>query len=434
MGIILISLIFILYLRYFILFLLIPRQLNLAIKFLHHNDESQAVKFLSRILKLDRGNPQANWLMSQIYMEKKQFILAQMYLYDILYNGKFTDQINEVKVRETLAILYQSIGDYNKALVQYYLLKKKNKLTISSLKNSIRIVIEDKNYKQANVLLKFAYTTDKTDGELDYFSALIDFDSSRFPSAERKLKESMEKGYKNYKIDLLLGKIYFLSRKYNLALKHFQNISAEYLNADELDSFIGQCFYHLKDYETTIKVLESFLKKISRKNNFTANLDYMLGCAYEAIGNIDKALDIWNEIDSYAPVFQPVKEKISFYRNIAKDEKVRDLFSLDPLLFTERVESLITAMDFDIKKKIFEDDRSLDYLCVSSRSISLFNLFYIHVTRKTQPISIEFLNSLFIKAKQKKTRSVVVIAPYYRDDAMAFAKRSGITAYTFNAF
>lgn len=435
LGIILVSLIFILYLRYLILFLIVPKKIKLAIKLLESHREGQAVKHLTDVLKIDRGNSIANWLMCRIYIKKDQYILAQMYLYDILYNFKFTEEINEVKVRETLAFLYQKLGDFNKALVQYYLLKKENKLTLSGLKNSIRITIKKKNYNQAVLLLKFAKSVNKDDGELDFFSAQVDFNNNILPSAERKLKFAIKKGYHNYEVDLLLGKIYFFSGKYNLALVYFYRISSNYLNNAELESFIGQCSYYLKDYDTTIKILEDFLKDMNKKKNkFAVNMEYILGSAYESVGNIKKALKLWNEIDSYASYFQPVKEKLRFYNNIAKDSEVMNILSMKASVFIEKGHQIIASLDYTIEKKLFEDKRTLEYLCSSNKSNSFFNLFYFYITRKTEAVGVELLNNIFINAKQKKTRSIIVISSHYKDDALIFAKRNCITVYTFEIF
>lgn len=434
LGIILIILIFILYLRYLILFLLIPRQLNRAVELLNNDEEGEAIEYLTHILKLDRGNPVANWLMAEIYIKKKQYVLAQMYLYDILYNSKYTQKITEVRVRETLAYLYQKIGDFNKAIIQYLLLKKNNQLSLEGVKRSIRIAVDNKNYNQAELLLKFIKTLDSSDGEIDYFRAVIDFNHSALSAAERKLKVALEKGYENYDINLLLGKIYFFTKKYNLALKHFQKLSTVYLDTEELEGFIGQCSYYLKDYDTTIEVLEDFLSGIKKKNKFTANLEYILGAAYEAVGNIDKAVELWKDILNYAPLFRSAKEKLYFYNSIAKDPLVRDIIMLKAQVFMEKCEQLIEAMDYSIKKKLFADEWNLEYLCDLNKSTSMFNLYYFFLTRRTQPITVETLNNLFLKARQRKTRSVIVVAPHFHEDAMMFAKRNGITVHTYDIF
>ena len=435
LSIIVIIIIFLLYLRYLVLFFLIPAKIKKARKLLNIKKEDTAIHCLNNVLKMDKGNALANWLLAEIYRRKSQYVLAQMYLYDILHFGKFTKKVNEIEIRETLAYLYQKLGDFNKALVQYILLKNENKLTEGGVKRAIRIGIEGNNYKQAESLIKLAESLDMDDGEIDYFKALIHFHQSSLPAVERSLKNAVEKGYRNYEVDYLLGKVYFFSRKYKLALNHFEKLPINYLNTVELESFIGQCFFYLKDYNATITMLEKFLKDIDKKKNkFFANIEYMLACAYESMGDIEKALKIWKNIDSYTDFFGPAKEKLDFYKNVANIADLRDIILLKTPLFIDEVKKVIESMGFVVKKALLEDEKNLEYLCSSARSERFFNMYFIFITRRTQKIDTSLLNEILIRARQSRARSVLIIAPSYEEDALHFAERNTITAYTFEVF
>ena len=417
------------------MFFLIPGQIKKARKLLNKDEEDIAIHCLNNVLKMDKGNATANWLLSEIYRKKSQYILAQMYLYDILHFGKFTKDVNETEVRETLAYLYQKLGDFSKALNQYILLKKENKLTQDGLKRAIRVAIEGNNYQEAESLIKLALSLNIDDGEMEFFQALIHFNQSSFPSAERRLKLAVEKGYRNYEVDYIFGKIYFFSRKYQLALKHFEQLPLDYLNTAELESFIGQCFYYLKDYNATIVILEKFLEDIDKKKKkFFTNIEYILGCAYESKGNIERALEIWKNIDSYISFFGPVKEKLDFYTHVANTADLRDIILLKTPLFMDEVKKVNESMGFAIKRNLLEDEKNLEYLCSSGQSRGAFNTHFVFVTRRTHKVDISLLNEVLIKARDSRARSVLIIAPSYNEDALHFADRNAIAVHTFEVF
>ncbi|MDD5067167.1 MAG: tetratricopeptide repeat protein [bacterium] len=434
-GIFLTALILLFYIRYLLFLFSIPQKLRTAVRLLEQDNEPEAIKILSFIVSFDRTNTQANWILANLYIKKTQYILAQMYLYDILYSNKFTKDITEVQVRETLAYLYQKTGEFNKAVIQFMLLKKHNSLSLPAVKNAIKTAIQEKSYKEAGLLLKQVKSLDTDDGEIYYLDALIDFNHSAFPAAERKMKLAMERGFRTPNSDFLLGKLYFFTRQYDQALKYFQSVEDEYLNRSELESFMGQCFYYLKDYDSTINALETFLKNIKKKESkFIANIEYILGSAYEAQGNLDTAIEIWKRISDYAPFFQPVKEKLFFYERIAKDSSIRSIISMPLDQFIKKCEHLLEKMAYIIKLKIMEEDKNLEYICISQKNTELFNLFLVHITRKSQSIDLEELNSFIIRSKRNKARYVVVIAPYFEENALIMAKQKGLTVYKYDIF
>lgn len=435
LGIIIVTVIALFYLRYLSLFLLIPIKYNSAKRSLEIGNETLAIKQLTQILTIDRGNAAVNWLLAQIYIKKKQPIMAEMYLYEIIHYAKYIREINETMVRETLAFLYQKSGDFNKAIIQYSLLKNQNKLTPESMKNAILVALENNNYKQIEFLLNIIKSLNFHDGEFDYYNALVDFHHDRFLAAQQKLKMAVEKGYKDFTVDFLMGKILFFSRKYKQALKYFENLSYDYLNDAELESFMGQCFYYLKDYKTTIEIIEKLLESTDRKKNkFIINMEYILGCAYESSGNIDRALQIYQNIKNYVSSFQPVIEKLNFYKNIDKEPEFRNLMFINTQSFVEQTEEFIESKNFYIKQKIFKDEKNLEYLCGANQDSNFLNLHYFYITRNSQPFTIKLLNELQIKAKQYKTRNLNVVAFHFNEDVLNFANRNNITTYTFKDF
>ncbi len=413
----------------------VPKKLKFALQLIDQKKETEALRLLTMIINSDKTNTLANWALANIYIKKNQYVLAEMYLYDILYSNKFTKDINETKIRETLAYLYQKTGEFNKALIQYFLLKKHNKLSAHSVKQAIRMAIEDNNFQEAEILLKQIKPMGQQDGEIDYLDAVIEFHRSAFLSAERKLNLAIEKGYQNLEIDFLLGKIYFFTRKYNLALKHFENLSNETLNKDELESFMGQCFYYLKDYEATIQVIETFLQDVNRKNNrFIANMEYILGCAHESLGQINKAIEVWRRIDDYAPFFQPVKEKLFFYNRVVKEEFIRDLLTLPLPKFINKCNELLDNLGYLIKQKILEEEKSLEYICISQRPNQIFNLYFVHITRKSELLNIDQINYIMIRARRNRARYILLIAPYIEDTAKHYAEKNNVIIYHFDMF
>jgi len=433
LGLILFIIMFILYIRYIILMMLVPKKLASAQKLLK-TDEEKAMKILSSVLSIDRGNPQANWVMAHLYIKRKQYILSQLYLNEILYYARYTDSISERTVRETLAYTYQCMGEINKALIQYYLLKRHNKLTLEGMKKAIKLNIENNNYIEAKNLLFQAFKLYGNDGELYYLAGMIDFNKGNFSLAERKLKSALKNGFDTPEVNLLLGKVYFIMRKFKIALNHFNKLPEEYLNSTEIENLLGQCFYYLKDYKSAIALLEKLIWELRKKKRIIPDSMYILGCAYEGNGYIDKALEVWKELSQKFPYYQPVKEKIHFYTNIAVQKKLRNFIVSTRTHFAKATENLIELMDYTIKQNIYEDEKTLEYLCYYQKDPHSFNLYLICVTRMTSPVNSTYINQKLLLLNKYRAKYLTIIAPSFTDDGVRFAQMNSVTIYRFNIY
>ncbi|MBN1899603.1 MAG: tetratricopeptide repeat protein [Spirochaetes bacterium] len=430
-----IAILFILYIRYFLVILLTPKRLTLAQKMLDHHPE-KAIQILSRILATDRGNPHANWIMAHLYLKKKQYVLAEMYLHDILHYSSSFREITEQEIRETLAHIYYKMGDMQKALAQYYLLRKHNTLSVKGMKNAIRILVENNDLISAKKLLLQAIEAFEDDGELYYLYGLLEFRKGDFKAAETQLRLA-SKMYVSPEVDFLLGKTYFITKKFSQALEHLQKLPEEYLRSSEVEGLVGQSFYYLKNYSSAIRTLEELtnrLKQKNKKNSFLADVMYILGCAYEASGNIKKAMKLWTIIQVNFPFNQMAKEKIYFYTRVVTKKKLQE-FILSPFgNFIKISEKLIDVMDYSLKEQIYEDEKNLDYLCIYRKDLHPFFHYLVHITRQTAIIDVEYINKKLLLLSRFRAKYLIIVAPYLSDTGIQYAQKNSIFLYDYQIF
>ncbi len=423
------------YIRYLINLFLIPIRIKKAITSLANNNIEKAVKNLSKVVAFDRGNPEANFLLADIFYKKKQYILAQMYLFDIIYEGRFNNKITEVMVREKLARIYNILGDYTKAFLQYSILIKNNKLSEESLKEGIRIFIQNNELKEAEYMLNIALRKRENDGELHYLNALIFYNKKNLPLAEKAAKKAINLNYKTFEVQLLLGKIYFLTGRYQLALKYLKNIPDKIFTNEEVEKLLGQIFYYVKDYNSAIKTLEKFLSKYKNtKEKVTINLRYILGCSYEATGNLDNAIKIWKSIVNDAPYFQPANDKLLFYITIIKDEKIKNFIVSPYEIFHNKCIKLLEHMDYSIEKIILKNESKFEVIANNQKDIHIFKHYYIVISRQTSQITLKDIDYYINNSKRFRIKYIVLIFPYFKDEIKNYCEENSIKVFDFTIF
>lgn len=434
-GLVLLGILFLLTLRYILLTRIIGHRIYQAERLMDRSRE-KAIKILSMVLAMEKDNTAANWLMARIYYKSHHLILTRMYLNDILHYRRFTKEITEQNVRELLADTYRHMGEFNKALIEYFILKKQNRLSLQAFKSALKLNIDHSRYADARKFMAHALENIKeTDGEAEYLMAVIDFHHADFLGAEMRLKTALERGYEKIPIFQLLGRISFIRAKYEDVILYFQKLPAEQLNVIEIADLLGQSFFFIKDYSSSVNILEKVFKElVAKQDRSLAEPSYILGCAYEAIGDLPKAIQIWHAIEKAIPYYQNAVHKLYFYNTVVTDPKLQRFIVSPVKLFREKCLKLLESFEFTMKQVLFENDRVMEFSCLNQHDLHPNYHYLVVITRETNPIT-----PLFIQDKQNTTNShhgryLTVVAPMFNDEALRYAEKNLVTVYPFDIF
>ncbi len=421
------------FLRYVILLLMIPYQLNTARR-LADSDNDRAQKILEGILRISRHHAAASWLMASIYQKRQHHVLALMYLNDIITCQNFTMDVTEIKVRQCIARIYHVQGESRKAFQQYTILLKKNLFSLAGIKEAIRQCLDHFFYSEALDLLKTAMADYPDDGELLFLFASVDFHNKDYSLAREKLNMALQKGYDRHDLHLLMGKLFFTFTQYEQALEHLRKLPDRYIQAEDLEGMISKCLYELHDYQELIYVLENYIPRVRERKHFAADMMFMLCRAYEESGNMEKARSICEAIRAKMPLHPEIKKKLAFYQAFLEKQAIQNYMSLSKGAFMDRAEKLLEELGYSVRDTLEKEKNLLEYLCTSRNDAVLFNLVYVVFTRQTIPVSEEFLHKKLLWRASLKAKKLMMIAPFFEEDAMIYAQRNAVIVHTLDIF
>ena len=115
-----------------------------------------------------------------------------------------------------------------------------------------------------------------------------------------------------YKIKKAEAWIKYQSHDYNGALRIYRDLLETHKEDADLNFLIGRCHLELQSMEQAIKYFE-IAKKIDSKVN--SELSLMLGKAYQFLGDIEKAIEQYNEYKSSLSFKQQPKDIVNEYIN-----------------------------------------------------------------------------------------------------------------------
>lgn len=422
------------YLKYVLQTRLLPSGVRQARR-LMASDREKAMKMLMSVLSVDRSNTEANWLMAAYYRSTDQYVLAQMYLHEILSYGRFTRDVSPQAVREELADLLYRMGEFGKAMAQYSLLEREDSISPVALKRAVRMKMQTGSFSEARRFVQSGLKMYPEDGEFFFLDGMVDLGTGRFILAESAFVSAGAAGYRSPELDMNLGKAYFINGKFEPALRALQNVPEGILRSSELENLLGQCFFHLKNFSAAIMTLEKYLPA---PESWTQKEDldtaFILGCAYELSGGLSRGMEIWRSITARFPYYSNAAQKLDFYGRVAVSEEMRNLLFTPSDAFRAKVSNLLFKMGYQIKEKLYEDEKVLDLLCSYTRDVNPFNCYMVDVRRQTSPVTVSLLAKMMAALPMNRARYLVMIAPQFDAEAISAGRRNMVPMYDMSIF
>jgi len=411
----------------------IPKRIEKAKGMLAVNDE-KALAILNAVLNLDKTNTDANWLVSKYNFDKKHFILALMTLQDMLKYDRYTPEIMEQDVREMLARIYLLLGNVEKAMEQFNTMSRKWAMPSSILKTAIKMQLDSGYFAEAKKLCKEGSELYPSDGEFPFTLGVISFRAKDYPAAENRFLEAERKNYYAGEINLYLAKIYFASGQFERALERIENVHDLEEGETEKELLKAKINLALGNTLQALSVLEETEKNIKEDDLYFSEFNYFYAEALEAAGSVESAVQKWSAVKDSSPHYNEAQDKLLFYKNIAKDKLFPKILTMPSNMFDSLSQSLLSYLEYNVKSVLFKDDKLVCYNCSSKRDSHMFGEYIVFSTRLTSPVNEAAINNYISRARYHNIDKIVIIAPMFSDDCLAYASSKNIIIYGFDAF
>ncbi len=131
-----------------------------------------------------------------------------------------------------------------------------------------------------------------------YYKAYIDYVNKDYELAYPVFEELQNEESYDKIVPYYLFQIYYAQRKYDKVLESGENLlkkDSANINNTEVYRILGECYYHRKDYQNTIKYLSFYQEKSDKvvRDNM-----YMLGNSYYQMGDYVNAIESFQSVTS----------------------------------------------------------------------------------------------------------------------------------------
>jgi tetratricopeptide (TPR) repeat protein len=406
-----------------------PKRISALKNYLKEENYKAAINLAKEIINKDRGNIEVHYYLAEAYYQQSRYDIALAEFKFAEKSGSY-DKIDERKLRERLAELYNKTNEIDEALKEYILLTKKYSDDHEYF-FQVGELFEQKNMTSHAV----KYYTEAVNLNPNYIPALLNlgvllFKLKNFMGAESYLQKAVYKEPENYKGFFYLGMIEKAEANYKNALKYFEKAlkDKEYKIKSLMER--GIIYIYQKKYDEAIIELDRALKNCEEENNIKMNIRYVLAGCYELNRNITDAIVLWEQIYAIDSKFRDVSTKLLNYQELRVDDRMKDFLTATDVDFIDMCKRIIHSMNLNVSEQEILSRDSIEFLCLETdtkwRNVKRRPKL-IHISRASDPIDDSILKAIHDKMREKNIiRGVVITSSVYSKLAYAFVKERPI--------
>ncbi|MGL1891524.1 MAG: tetratricopeptide repeat protein [Spirochaetaceae bacterium] len=419
-----------------LIFLIVKRATNQNIgtvqALVKQGKASVAIDILKKILAKDPQNVDAHFLLAKAFMLENKPELAFMEIKSINKIGEFSAACPEREFRQLSSKLFLQFNQPDEALKDYLLLIKLEPYEGENYYN-VGLLFEDrqKANKAINYYKKTIELNQRHSGAFMHLGMIM-FNTKRFKDAKTFLDSSLKYDDSNFTTYFYLGKIAKEAKDYEGAIIAFEKSLRE--KSIKLKALIerGICYIALKKYGTAIAELEKALTLVSKDPEIKVTeqqllyTHYFLAMAFEIERDLDKAIEHWQYINNKKKNFKDVAEKLSQYKELQENDKMKDYLTSTNEEFSEICKAICNEINYttqdlkDIKdgmqiiglesgKKDWKAAKKLPYL--------------IRILRESSPVSETSVRSILDEMKNLGImKSILISSSEITSDAKKHAE------------
>lgn len=320
----------------------------------------EAIEILEKVLQIDPYSVNARWMLADIQRKKGNTEMAIKYLREILQMGTFPPGIDELKIRKRLATYYKELGNLASAYHQYAEIAKIDPDDVESRIEMGKILFQRGMYEKALIEFKFILERKPDYPDALFYTAVIHYKMELFKTAREEFKRLLSVAPSYTKAHYYLGMIYLKEGNYQKAVNYLEEAISESEIQVEAYKGLGEACFNLQIWDKARDAFERVLRFFREQDipeEDCLDIYYKLGVCYENLGNIKKAVEMWEKVYNYDPAYADVEIRLESYKNLAEDDPIRDFLLTPASQIEKKTREIVRKMGYKVKSsKLYNPD------------------------------------------------------------------------------
>lgn len=327
-----------------------PKKAAALTQMLKQGKVSTVTRMAKQILAKEPRNIQAHYVLGQAYLLDNKPELALMEFKTVNQIGDFGGAVPEQEFRQKIGDLFEKYNQPEEALKEYLLLIKLDPHNGEYYYRAGKLFeARDKSEKALNYYRK-TLQLEPRHPDAHYRLGILLYRNKKPVEAKAELEASVQVSPNNHKAYYYIGKLLKENHDYVGALHAFEKAQRDQEFKVKALVERGSCYLNTQSYENAIAELERAIKIASDPGSSeTLFAKYFLAGVYEKTRNVDKAVELWEQVYAKKSSFRDVAEKLSQYQDIRTDDHVKDFHTAPMDQFYELCKGIAMALGLNVQ-------------------------------------------------------------------------------------
>ncbi len=372
---------------------------------------------------------EVHWYLALIYKAKGRNEFAEEETKKIIALKKYTEEIDEIKVRKLLADIYYHENKLDDSLKEYILVNQKEPDDIEVLFELGHINIKRESYRDAVVCFE-KYTKNNPGNDIAfYYLGFAYYKMGSIELAEQNFVKSISLNNALPESHYYLGDIFFKNQDYDKALTEFESALASKELKIDAEISIGRCFYTKNFFKQAIPHLKNGLTKTIEDNDEKCEILFILADCLVKIGEIEDALSYYEKIIPLDPKYKDVAKKIDYYKDISGSDLLGSLLKADDTSFIEIGKEIVGNMHLNINEYDLSKNGILDIIAYD-HSAKISESCLVEIIRFESSIGELTLREMNSKMQDMQiNRGICIASGIFTPEAINYTSSRSIQLY-----
>ncbi|HRX17166.1 MAG TPA: tetratricopeptide repeat protein [Spirochaetota bacterium] len=390
-----------------------PRKLDEIAEMIKKGQFKLAIRKLDEILANDDRNVYAHYLLAEAYRLDKNPQYAILEFRQVVKLGTYNDKVNEVDVREKLALIYKEQNKINDAKKEYMILTQIDPNNYLNYYELGLLFFNASVLDKALDYLKKAASLHQTRSDIFYYIGQIQYRSGNNKDAKNAFINTIKLDASNTKAHYFLGLVLRSEGDVEWAVKEFEIAQRSEDIRSKCFLAKGSCYLETEQYPKAIIEFDKGLRTVRRGSDTELNMRYFLAAAHEKMRDLQTAIEHWEKIYEQKKNFRDVEQKLRQNAEFRQDDRIKDFMIASLSNFEHLSRKMVEVMNFEVQElKVLRDTEIEIYAVEKEDNRRNTRRVYriIRIYRTTNVINDGYMRNLYDMMKPKNAQRVMVIS------------------------
>ncbi len=337
-------------------------------KLMDATNYKSAIKELKLLINKNSSDSKAHFLLGECYYLTGNMEWAMPEYKQVLKLRNFGQHYSEHAVRSRLAEIYLNYGKAEEAQKEFLLMTK---LQPNNYRNYYQIgkIFKDRGYMDsAYKYISKALSLNPKHVDSLFTAGEISYNQGRHSDCALAMTTLLKEKPDFTKAHYYLGMFQFNSKNLGQAIKEFELASRDPDFRLPALAQKGRALFESRSIESAIIELERAKRLIKKEDGVALAIRYYLSLCYENQRKLDKAIELWEEINRINPNYQDVADKLVNYDELRTDDKIKDLLTASDADFIEMCKNIVQFFGFTVLDMNHKNSNIIDVIATESES------------------------------------------------------------------